>query len=94
MFAHVYSMMISNPNMWELMVPLPLPKREQRCAEEVACQLDLLTQLVPIHCSPHASYLFWFTSIKWWCLISGLDYYWTDDLTTEINSIVSSSYSL
>lgn len=42
----MHSRLCKNPNMMELMVPFPLSKREQECAEQVAARLDLLTELV------------------------------------------------
>lgn len=36
--------------MLELMVPLPLPKKEQICAEQVAKELELQTELVITFC--------------------------------------------
>ena len=40
------SALCENPHMLELMVPLPLPKKERVCAEQVAKELDLKTELV------------------------------------------------
>ena len=42
----IYSQLSQNPDMLELMVPLPLPESERTCAEEVAKELDLLTEMV------------------------------------------------
>lgn len=43
------SQLCQNPNMMELTVPLPLPESERTCAEGVAKELDLLTEMVLVH---------------------------------------------
>lgn len=50
-FAILDSLLCSNPDMMELMVPLPLSRREQACAEQEAHQLNLLTEMVRVSLS-------------------------------------------
>lgn len=59
------SELCKNPQMMELTVPLPLPNKELACAENIAAQLDLLTEMV---CSqlallPAGSDLVWFVQV-------------------------------
>lgn len=42
----ICSALCANPHMLELVVPLPLPKKERVCAEQVAKKLDLKTEFV------------------------------------------------